>query len=133
MWRASTLYEHESLTFGQTISRCCACTINSCIRTESAHSNPDISSGGSALGHKGVASIINSLGSSDFIRIRAGIGHPLSEESTQETNPEEVMEHELSDFTPGKRQILSQVIPLVSEAAVTIITEGVTAAMNKYN
>jgi len=39
----------------------------------------------------------------------------------------------LGDFTPEEKQTITQVIPRVSEAIYCLLTEGLTAAMNKYN
>ncbi|MBI4285484.1 MAG: aminoacyl-tRNA hydrolase [Chloroflexi bacterium] len=84
--------------------------------------------GGSAGGHKGVASIIAALGNPDFIRVRVGIGRPATTES--ETD---VISYVLSDFTPEEKQLLSDIIPRVAEAILSLLTEGLTQAMNKYN
>ncbi len=88
---------------------------------------------GSSAGHKGIASIIEALGSEDFIRIRIGIGRPAPAEDSIETNQAEVVEHVLGDFTPEEKQVMAQVIPQVSEAILCLLAEGVTAAMNRYN
>ena len=88
-----------------------------------------ISHGISSGGHKGVESIITELGSQDFVRIRVGIGRPpkpfLSEA--------DIIAYVLSDFTPEERKAINKVIPRVSEAIFCLLTEGIVAAMNKYN
>ncbi len=86
--------------------------------------------GGSAGGHKGIKSIIACLGSGDFIRLRAGIGRPVSDDYEKESD---VIDYVLSDFTAEEKQIIATVIPSVSEALLCLLTEGLTAAMNKYN
>ena len=88
--------------------------------------------GGSSGGHKGVDSIISSLGSQDFPRLRVGIGRPASSENHSE-NGEGIISYVLSDFTPVEKQIVAQVIPRVSEAMLYLLTEGLSAAMNRYN
>jgi len=92
-----------------------------------------IRTSGSAGGHKGVASIINAIGTADFIRIKVGIGHPTDINGEREGNQGEVIEHVLGDFTPEERKTISETILLVGEAVKSIITEGVSTAMNKYN
>lgn len=92
-----------------------------------------IRQGGSSGGHKGVGSIITELGSQNFTRIRVGIGRPVKNEGSTEPNEAEIINYVLSDFTPDEKQTINQVIPTVSEAILCLLTEGLTAAMNKYN
>ena len=86
---------------------------------------------GSSGGHKGINSIIAELGSQDFIRIRVGIGRP--EPTTSEPDEDKIIAYVLSDFSPEEKQTASQVIPRVSEAILCVLTEGLKAAMNRYN
>jgi PTH1 family peptidyl-tRNA hydrolase len=88
--------------------------------------------GGGSGGHKGVSSIISSLGDQNFPRLRVGIGRPALAESHAETG-EGIISYVLSDFTPEEKQTVAQVIPRVSEAIRYLLTEGLSAAMNKYN
>ena len=92
-----------------------------------------IRQGGSAGGHKGVGSIITELDSQDFIRIRVGIGRPVKNEDSTEFSEDVIINYVLSDFTLDEKQAITQVIPTVSEAILCLLTEGLTAAMNKYN
>ena len=88
---------------------------------------------GSSGGHKGVGSIITKLGSQNFIRIRVGIGRPIKNEGFTELSEDETIAYVLSDFTPDEKQAITQVIPRVSEAILCLLTEGLVAAMNRYN
>ncbi len=88
-----------------------------------------IRSGGSAGGHKGVQSIIDELGSTDFVRVRIGVGHPPSEEDYAG----DVIDWVLTDFTHEELEVINQVIPKVSEAIECLVSEGLVPAMNKYN
>ena len=92
-----------------------------------------IRQGGGSGGHKGIGSIITELGSQDFIRIRVGVGRPVKNEGPTEFNEGEVINYVLSDFTPDEKQTITQVIPTVSEAILCLLTEGLVAAMNRYN
>ena len=92
-----------------------------------------IRQGGSAGGHKGVGSIITELDSQNFIRIRVGIGRPVKNEGFTEFNDDEIINYVLSDFTIDEKQTITQVIPTVSEAILCLLTEGLVAAMNRYN
>lgn len=89
-----------------------------------------IRQGSSAAGHNGIKSIIASLGTQDFIRIRVGISRPQAPgESTEET----VVDYVLGDFTPEDKPVVEETIRRVSDAIVSLLTEGLTAAMNKFN
>ena len=86
-----------------------------------------LSRGSSSGGHKGINSIIKELGSQDFIRIRIGIGRP------PEASEDEIIAYVLSDFSPEQKKAITPVIPRVTEAILCLLTEGLEAAMNKFN
>ncbi len=89
--------------------------------------------GGSAGGHKGVGSIIAMLGRPDFLRLRVGIGRPTGVTGSPEANEATIVSYVLSGFTTEEKRVISQTIPMVSEAILCLLTEGLTVAMNKYN
>ncbi len=89
--------------------------------------------GGSSAGHKGIESIIRELGSENFPRLRVGIGRPVSTEGLPEDTNADVITYLLSELPSGVKRAINQVLPRVNEAIHCIITEGLTAAMNKYN
>ena len=89
--------------------------------------------GGSAGGHKGINSIISALGSDDFCRIKVGIGRPTKEYGTAITDEDVIVGYVLSDFTPQEEAVIKPVIARAAEAIKSILTDGVTAAMNKFN
>ena len=91
-----------------------------------------IRQGGSAGGHNGIKSIINAVGP-DFVRIRVGIGRPSVVSGGVPTPEDEIVGYVLSGFARDEKKVIDQTIPKVSEAIECIITEGLTAAMNKYN
>ncbi len=86
--------------------------------------------GSSSGGHKGAASIISVLGSQDFVRIRVGIGRPVTEKGSKE---QEVIDYVLGDFTRDDQPVLDDVIRRVGEAVVCYLTAGLSAAMNQFN
>jgi PTH1 family peptidyl-tRNA hydrolase len=88
---------------------------------------------GSAGGHKGIASIIAALGSDDFARIKVGIGRPLDRDGNAITDEDGIVDYVLSDFTPREDDIIKATIAQVVKAVQSILTEGITAAMNKFN
>jgi PTH1 family peptidyl-tRNA hydrolase len=73
------------------------------------------------------------LGGKDFTRIKIGIGRPPLDEGSAEYKEAEVVAYVLIDVTAEEKQIVSQAIPRVSEAIYCLLTEGLTAAMNKYD
>ncbi len=92
-----------------------------------------IRQGSSSGGHQGIESIITELGSQDFIRIRVGIGRPPTSGGSTEISESDIIAHVLGNFTPDEKQVIHQVIPRVSEAVLCLLTEGLVAAMNRYN
>ena len=86
---------------------------------------------GSSGGHKGMNSIISALGSEDFPRIRVGIGRPQAEE--QSISEDAIVNYVLSDFSPQEEVIIKPVIARVAEAIDCFLTQGIEAAMSKFN
>ncbi len=87
-------------------------------------------SGGSG-GHKGMKSIISTLRSEDFSRIRVGIGRPKVEELSN--NEDVVVNYVLSNFTPQEERLIKPVIARVAEAVDCFLTQGIEMAMSKFN
>jgi PTH1 family peptidyl-tRNA hydrolase len=81
-------------------------------------------SGGSA-GQKGVASIIERLGTKDFPRLRLGIGRPPGRKGAAS--------YVLKDFVGEDADFLPQVLDRAADAVLTYITEDLDTAMNRYN
>ena len=89
--------------------------------------------GGGSGGHKGIDSIVAHLESSDFYRIRVGIGRPDVFEGSAEEKERAVIDYVLAGFSRQEKKIIDKVIPEVGEAIVCLLTEGLTIAMNRYN
>lgn len=83
-----------------------------------------ITFGHGSAGHKGVESIIQHLGSNNFVRIRVGIG------SDKKVDGENFV---LSDFAPNETGKLGRIIKKTTEAVQYILDKGVEKAANKYN
>ncbi|HLE25340.1 MAG TPA: aminoacyl-tRNA hydrolase [Thermodesulfobacteriota bacterium] len=81
--------------------------------------------GGGSAGHKGIQSIINSLGDSDFIRVRVGIGKPVQKS--------EVIDHVLSQFEKEEKKLVKDAIVKAADAVIEIVLMGAESAMNKFN
>jgi PTH1 family peptidyl-tRNA hydrolase len=87
-------------------------------------------SGGSG-GHKGMNSIISALVREDFPRIRFGIGRPQVEE--QSMSEDAIVNYVLSNFSPQEEKVIKPVIATVSEAIDCFLSQGIEAAMSKFN
>ncbi len=80
---------------------------------------------GGAGGHKGVSSIIHLLGSSEFSRVKIGIGRPRHGEA--------VADYVLSCFYDDEKKLAEKVIRMAMKASELFVLEGVQAAMNHIN
>lgn len=89
--------------------------------------------GSGSGGHRGIESIIARLGGQDFYRIRVGIGRPDTPEVSHEEKKEAVIDHVLDSFTRDEKKVIKRIIPRVGQAVACLLTEGINAAMNKYN
>jgi PTH1 family peptidyl-tRNA hydrolase len=88
-----------------------------------------IKPGNSAGGHNGIKSIIGSLGTQEFTRIRIGISRPQTEGAAEET----IVDYVLGDFEGDDRKLVDETIKKVGDAILSLVTEGLTATMNKFN
>jgi len=82
-----------------------------------------------AAGHNGMKSIIQHLGSHAFPRIRVGIRPPEDTEITSPRTPEFV----LGRFSHEERQIVERICSLAAEAIESVLVDGLSTSMNKYN
>jgi len=79
---------------------------------------------GSSGGHKGIDSIMQNLGTRDFIRVKIGIGRdPLIPAET----------FVLSKFRRDEIPLIRDAVSQASRAVACIIAEGPDSAMNKFN
>ena len=51
----------------------------------------------------------------------------------EQASEADIITYVLNDFTPDESQIITRLLPEVSEAIVCLLAEGPAAAMNKYN
>ena len=86
---------------------------------------------GSSGGHKGMNSIISALGREEFPRIRVGIGRPQGEK--QPMSEDAVVNYVLSDFSRQEEAMIKPAVARVAKAIDCFLTQGITAAMNKFN
>jgi PTH1 family peptidyl-tRNA hydrolase len=80
---------------------------------------------GSAGGHNGAESVIGSLGTREFTRLRLGVhpGHPLSSG----------VDYLLAPVKRSQRKELEELVGRGADAVVSIIAEGAAMAMTKFN
>src|SRR6202795_4231632 len=80
---------------------------------------------GSAGSHNGAKSVIGSLGTQEFARLRLGCGpdHPISSRK----------EYVLRPMKKAERAIAAEMIGQAGDAVEMILTQGIDAAMTKYN
>lgn len=81
----------------------------------------------SAAGHNGVKSVIDLIGTQDFIRIRLGIDDP----EVRGRIPGE--DFVLQKFTEKEEQIVKEVLEKAKDAIDLIQTQGLEIAQSKYN
>ena len=81
--------------------------------------------GGGLAGHNGLRSITQHLHSQDFLRVRIGVGKPPSKERGAN--------HVLSGFSKRDREQIAVTLEEAADAVELILTDGVEAAMNRYN
>ncbi|NLC76242.1 MAG: aminoacyl-tRNA hydrolase [Clostridia bacterium] len=80
---------------------------------------------GSAGGQKGMASVIETLGTEGLLRVRVGIGRPPE----GWTAPDYV----LAPFSAEEWQVMQEILPLAAEAALALTWQGLDQVMNRYN
>lgn len=80
---------------------------------------------GSSAGHRGLEDVIRYLGSGGFPRLRFGVDRPA--------DAMETAEYVLQDFSAQEERELGTHIDTAVEALDTMLVEGVTPAMNRFN
>jgi peptidyl-tRNA hydrolase, PTH1 family len=75
-------------------------------------------------GHNGLRDIQNHLRTTEYARLRIGVGAP---------NPEEAIDHVLGRFRPSERAAIDDAVALAAQAVLVWASRGVEACMNEYN
>jgi len=81
--------------------------------------------GGSSAGHRGMDSIIEELGDSRFPRLRIGI--------SKMEGGKRGKEFVLGRFSGEEEEVIGGVVKLAVQAVRTVVSEGLAAAMNRFN
>jgi PTH1 family peptidyl-tRNA hydrolase len=79
----------------------------------------------SSAGHNGIESIIEALGTQDFLRIRIGVAPDRKVEDGQR--------YLLSPMRKAELKVVGEMLDTTAEAVKTILKEGPAAAMNRFN
>lgn len=81
--------------------------------------------GGGSAGQKGMKSIIEALGTQEFPRLRIGVERPPGRMAAAD--------YVLQDFSKAQATLLPELLDRAADAALLFVTEGLEAAMNRYN
>ena len=81
--------------------------------------------GGSSGGHNGLKDIAKRLGTTDYPRLRIGIGNDYARGQQAE--------YVLEPFTRQQQDVIDDTLIDACNAALTWATDGTDAAMNRYN
>jgi len=80
---------------------------------------------GSSGGHRGLKSIIDSLGNKDFSRLRIGIGRPGGKE--------DAADYVLSSFTKKETETVNSVVNNACDCVNSWVAQGIDRTMNIFN
>lgn len=93
-----------------------------------------------SAGHKGIDSLIESLGGYDFARLRIGIGLPRLDSESQRAGEvgrpkgkKDVEKYVLEEFSKSEQNQLGAVVKKCNEAIDSYLSDGLTATMNRFN
>ncbi|CAN5672411.1 aminoacyl-tRNA hydrolase [soil metagenome] len=75
-------------------------------------------------GHNGVKSVIDQLGTTEFPRLRIGVGRPRTGST---------IGFLLSRFSADERRYVPEIVSLAADATECWIDEGIDTAMNRFN
>jgi len=84
-----------------------------------------VKAGGGLAGHNGLRSIVQHLKSDAFLRVRIGVGKPVTKERGAD--------HVLNRFGKRERAEIEVTLEEAADAVEMIVADGVDAAMTKYN
>jgi PTH1 family peptidyl-tRNA hydrolase len=84
-----------------------------------------VKNGGGLAGHNGLRSIKSHLHSDAFLRVRIGVGKPVSKEHGAD--------HVLKKFSKRERTEVDVVLEEAADAVETIVSDGIDVAMNRFN
>lgn len=81
--------------------------------------------GGSSAGHRGLDSVDRHLGSSEYLRVRIGVGRPPGRMSARD--------HVLRRFHPAERQEVEVAIEEAGDAILALVHDGLEPTQNRFH
>jgi peptidyl-tRNA hydrolase, PTH1 family len=75
-------------------------------------------------GHNGLRDIQNHLGTTEYARLRLGVGEPPEDEA---------IDHVLGRFRPSERDVIDDAIRTAAQAVIVWAHRGIDACMNEFN
>ncbi len=81
--------------------------------------------GGGHGGHRGIRSVMEAIGSPDFLRVKVGIGRPR--------NGQDAVTHVLGPFEECEGGVIEAAVQGAADAVEALLQEGLETAMNRYN
>lgn len=81
--------------------------------------------GGGLAGHNGLRSINQHLKTTDFVRVRIGVGKPRTKEQGAD--------HVLSPMSASTRKLMDVNVHVAADAVEAIVANGAVAAMTEFN
>jgi PTH1 family peptidyl-tRNA hydrolase len=80
---------------------------------------------GSAGGHNGLKSIIQSLGTEEFARLRIGVGRGDARR--------DLADHVLARVEPAEQPVVAEAVGRAADAAELFVDDGILSSMNRFN
>ena len=84
-----------------------------------------IRSAGGNGGHRGLGSVIDCVGTRDFVRVRIGIGRG--------TRGDDLVEHVLKPFGKEDGDLAREMVAHAADAVMCVLSSGADEAMNRFN
>ena len=82
-------------------------------------------SGGGLAGHNGLRSVVQAIGTQDFLRVRIGIGRP------ERGDPRPVADWVLQPFAPETDD--DELVQRGADCTLAVVRDGIDAAMRQFN
>ncbi|MGH2676917.1 MAG: aminoacyl-tRNA hydrolase [Actinomycetota bacterium] len=84
-----------------------------------------VKAGGSTAGHQGLNSVAEAMGSTEFLRVRLGVGRPPGRKDPAD--------HVLDRFARAEEEEADLLVEEGADAVLTLIREGLTVAQDRHN
>lgn len=89
--------------------------------------------GGSAAGHHGVESVMNSLQTDKFLRIRGGIGNVKTQLAEHDVDKNIINDYVTGSFRSEEKAKVKHMYKQLEQVVETILKEGYEKAQNNFN